>query len=127
MTFSEISNRYGKPTYKVDGREVSKAEYDRLFAADRAALPQVSEARASTAKGKGWPRKSDSMAVHPSQRKEAMAEADKLGVPTHYEDDGRPIIRDRNHNRRLAQALGYHSLDGGYGDASRKSDRRPGY
>ena len=55
----------------------------------------------------GWPKTSDSLAVHPSQAKEAYEQSVKLGVPTEFRPDGRPVLTDPGHQRRFARALGF--------------------
>jgi len=67
-----------------------------------------------------WSRaiKSDAMSVHPSQVKEAMEHCRKMGVPTDYTEDGRPILRDRNHRARFMRANQFFDKDGGYGDVA---------
>lgn len=58
----------------------------------------------------GWPRVSDSMAVHPKQAKEAYEQSVRLGVPTEFLPTGQPVITDPGHQRRYAKALGYVDL-----------------
>jgi len=65
----------------------------------------------------GWPIKSDAMGVHPSQRKSMTAFCDKMGVPTEFGADGRPILRDRAHRAAHMKIRGCFDMDGGYGDA----------
>jgi hypothetical protein len=74
------------------------------------------------------PIKSIAMAVHPDQVQEAAEMDVKLGVPTEYTEDGRPILRDRDHRRRFMQAHGLFDRDAGFGDAApqhHKGDRPP--
>jgi len=56
------------------------------------------------------------MGVHPAQRMEAMAEADRLGIPTEFNEQGQAVFRDRNHRKRYCEAFGYFDRDGGYSD-----------
>ncbi len=55
----------------------------------------------------GWPKTSDSLAVHPKQRAAAVEEANRLGVPTHYDALGRPVLTSQRHLDELAKKLGY--------------------
>lgn len=57
--------------------------------------------------GRGWPRFSDAMGVHPSQVKEAEAADKKLGVPANYAPDGRIEFRNKGHQERWLRAHGY--------------------
>jgi hypothetical protein len=50
---------------------------------------------------------SDTLAVHPNQIKEASDLAKKLGVPTEFLPDGRPIIRSTAHQREYAKKHGF--------------------
>lgn len=109
-------SRRGIDTYLVDGKEVSQEEYDRLFAEEKAALPKIKPARMVGKRGHGWPMKSTALGVNPVQRKAAMAQADALGVPTHFDSEGRAELRDRAHRNKLVRALGYHDRDGGYAE-----------
>ena len=114
-TFKIVSGRLGDGYY-VDGVAVARADFYRLFAADKAKLPQVSEGRLVGKKGHGWPKKSFAIGVHPAQRQEAIDQASALGVPTDFDGEGRAVLTDRAHRKRIAKALGYHDCDGGYGD-----------
>lgn len=58
--------------------------------------------------GAGYPIASEALGVHPIQIPEAVATARKLGVPTDYTKDGRPILRDREHRSRFLKAHGFH-------------------
>lgn len=94
-------------TYEIDGKAVTKAEFDVAFP-DKAV---GAEALC------GWkPIHSDALAVHPSQVDEAVESAKKKGVPTEFLPDGRPILRTRQHRRAYLRAYGYHDRSGGYGD-----------
>ncbi len=55
----------------------------------------------------GWPKTSDSLAVHPKQIQQAMEKARLLGVPTNYTALGQPILTDPGHQKKLTHALGY--------------------
>lgn len=66
-----------------------------------------------------WPMVCEAAGVHPSQRKEAYEASVKLGVPTDYNKEGDPIIRDRSHYKNyLTKVRGFFDRDAGYGDAT---------
>lgn len=60
---------------------------------------------------------STALAVHPKQVKEAMEHAKKMGVPTEFQPDGRPVFTSRQHRKEYMQRYGFYDRDGGYGDA----------
>jgi len=64
-----------------------------------------------------WPMKSNALAVHPTQSKQYMEFADKHGVPTHFDERGRPEWRSKEHKKKYAELVGATDFDGGYGDA----------
>lgn len=64
-----------------------------------------------------YPYLSDALGVAHDQVAEAHAESVRLGVPTEFTDDGRAVIRDRHHRKRLCEELGFFDRDAGYGDA----------
>jgi len=68
-----------------------------------------------------WPIHSETLGVHPSQRKEAIKEACDLGVPTDFDSSGRAILRSRSHRKALCEALGYFDRSAGYGDPTPKN------
>lgn len=54
------------------------------------------------------------MGVHPLDREEAMRVAREGGVPTHYNEDGNPIITSASHQRKLMRLLGMHNKQSYY-------------
>ncbi len=61
-------------------------------------------------KGKGkWPIRSEAVAVHPDQIKEAVAFSKRHGVPTEYDKLGRPEFRSPGHQRRHGKAWGHRN------------------
>lgn len=102
--------------YFVDDREVTKAEYDRVFPSHKIKeiMPQV-----LMETSRSWPRKSDAWGVGSGQKEKAEATMAKLGVPTEYVSDGSggysAVIRNNEHQRKLLKATKMHNLDGGYG------------
>lgn len=91
---------------------------------------QVATPRTRATGNRPWSRgqKSVALAVHPSQVREAVEDAQKKGVPTDFTPDGRPVFRDRDHRKRYHQAYGFFDRDAGYGDAAprlHKGDKAP--
>lgn len=102
--------------YLLDGREVTKEEYDR-------ALPDKPMGGQAPCFFK--PLESDALAVHPDQVKEATADAARKGVPTDFLADGRPVLRTRKHRAAYLKAYGFFDRDAGYGDPADGSSRGP--
>jgi hypothetical protein len=100
----------GRTVYEIDGMRVSRARFYRVFR-------PVSDAGAPGASLLGWkPLSSEAAAVHPDQIEEAREDARRLGVPTEFDPEGRPIFTSRSHRRAYLRAYGFHDRDGGYGD-----------
>jgi hypothetical protein len=98
--------------YKIEGREVTKAEFDAACLTKPLARPPMLGGNTTT----GWPMKSDGMAVHPDQVPEVMARNKKHGVYIDYDTDGCPILPDRGARRELMKIEGLIDRQGGYGD-----------
>lgn len=99
-----VYGRNGAKEWYVDGRQVTKAEFD-------AAFPPKPDFGGSAPAGPaltGWPLHSDALGYHPSQRAEAGAHLAKLGVPTEIDPQGRPVLRNREHRRQVLKALKIH-------------------
>jgi len=109
-TIKVTYDRDGKPTYTVDGKVVSKREFDRVVPSKPIAVP--GKAHLPDA----WPMISEAMGVQPDQIAEAAEHARAGGVPTDFTPDGRAIIRDRGHRRELMKLYRYHDNHGGYSD-----------
>jgi hypothetical protein len=92
--------------YYLDNREVSEQEYR-----DRYPLPEPGDASFVANAGNAWPMKSEGAAVHPSQRAEAIADAEKKGVPTYFDRVGRPVFRSLQHQRNYLRAYRLHNRD----------------
>jgi len=63
-----------------------------------------------------WPMKSRALAVHPTQRRQYERFSEKHGVPTNFDEMGRPIFRTRDHRKKYCELVGATDFDGGYGD-----------
>lgn len=100
-----------KTTYWLEGRQVSKEEFDSAF---------PDQPFGGCAGLIGWkPLHSEALAVHPDLIGEAVADAAKKGVPTEFDADGDPIFTCRSHRARYMNAYGFYDRDGGYSDAQR--------
>lgn len=94
--------------YVLNGREVSREEWlrnakgiDEVLASGVTGLGQSSA---------GWPMRSVSCGVHPSQREQAIEDARRRGVPTDFDERGRAIFTDPGHRKRYARAIGFQDL-----------------
>jgi len=96
--------------YSINGRPVSRARFRR---GAKGITPGAPPRIASAA---NWPLCSDAVGVHPSQRREAYEDSIKRGVPTEFNEQGQAVFTSRQHRKRYCRAIGYHDLDGGYGD-----------
>jgi hypothetical protein len=63
-----------------------------------------------------WPLCSDALGVHPSQVGEAVAHAQKIGVPTEFNSEGQAVFTSAAHRKRYARAVGFRDRNGGYSD-----------
>lgn len=102
-----------KTKYYIDGKEVTKKDFKSLY---------PDKPLGGNASLIGWkPLKSTALAVDPTQVKEAIEDARKKGVPTHFEEDGRPVFTSREHRKQYCIQYGFHDRDAGYSDAQRGS------
>ncbi len=93
--------------YFVDGVEVSKKEFDRVFPD---AKPEVGTGIVRKTCN-AWPMKSDGVAVHPKDRAAAIADAKRLGVPTYFDRQGRAVFESLGHQRRYLKLKGFFNKD----------------
>lgn len=111
----------GKKTYylgvtKDSMKECTEEEFDAAFPAKikdllKTQTPQNTLMQTS----KAWPRKSDALGVHPSQKAAAEAQSINFGVPTEFDGKtGQAILRDNAHQRELQKAMGWQNNDAGY-------------
>lgn len=89
-------------TYFIDGTEVSKEAFEVDFPPQPIASALGDGSRAP----EFVPIHSEALGYHPRQRAEATKYLAGLGVPTEIDSMGRPVLRDRQHRRRLLKALG---------------------
>lgn len=97
-----------EPRYYRGGKEVTREEFlqgsaglEEIFASGETGMGQTPA---------GWPMVSNSLGVHPKQRKEAIDQAARLGVPTEFNERGQAVLRDPMHRKRLTRALGFQDL-----------------
>lgn len=109
-----------KTTYLIDGKSVSKEEFDATHEQVKAALPLASLKQSGADSLIGWkPLHSEAMAVHPDLIGEAVADAQAKGVPTAFDAEGRPVFTSRSHRAEYCRRYGFFDRDGGYSDAQR--------
>ncbi len=116
MKFRQIGNEE-RTRYFVDGRQVEKAEFDRLMAEEKAGLPQIGDDPEMTG-NRPWSRPivSDALQVHPRQVQAVRERNAKHGLDVEYRPDGKPVLRDRAQRRKLLRIEGKHDNQGGYSD-----------
>ena len=101
---------YANPMrFYIGDREVAEAEFHSTF-------PDKKIGKMTGKMMTEFNRPSDALAVHPDQVQEAYDDSVKRGVRTEYLADGRPIMRDRQHQKRFLAAYGHYNKDGGFGD-----------
>lgn len=103
--------------YSLNGRKVDRQE----FLKHSAGLKGILKARKFNTISTGWPLHSDALGVNPDQRQEAYEESVRMGVPTHFDEEGCAILISRQHKRRYCEANGMFDRDAGYGDAAPKN------
>jgi len=64
-----------------------------------------------------WPMKSEGMGVNPDQIGAALKVPGAKAHGHEYDKSGAMIFRDRKHRKQCMRDVGYHDLDGGFGDA----------
>lgn len=109
---------YSKPPrYYLDGKEVSKREFDKNTPSHDPLDGDC--ATAFKESSKAWPRLSDGWGVGAGQKEEAEAMYAKKGVPTELRPDGAggylAVIRNNAHGRELNKAFKRHNNHGGFG------------
>lgn len=101
----------GVRTYMIDGKVVTKKEFDAILPSKPISVPLAAHTPGA------WPMVSEAMAVQSWQVEEAMAHDAKLGVPTEYDREiSGPIFRDQAHRKAYLKAHGMRDNHGCYGD-----------
>jgi hypothetical protein len=100
-----------KVRYYIDGHEVTKKRFEKVF-------PDKPLNLSGDAGITAWnkPILSNAMACHPSQIPEMMERNRKAGVHVDYNSEGQPILRSRGDRRNLMRVEQVHDKQGGYGD-----------
>jgi hypothetical protein len=112
-----IYHQFGPNEYFLDGKPVSHKKFNKAVKAKPIGVPMLAGNTASA-----WPMKMESLAVHPSQIKEAMERNKKYGVTVSYDKNGTPIVPDRAARRDLMKVEhqnipgGIRDRSGGYGE-----------
>lgn len=96
--------------YYVNGKEVTREEFDEAFPAKPLGVPDGHRLGC-------WPLGSDALAINPKNIAKHAARDKELGVPTEYDEMGRPQFGSRGHRKAYSKAYGVHDNEGGYGDA----------
>ena len=110
MTVSQMeSTKVSDGVHKLPSGQVVRRDFQK-------------EMRTIATNSTGWPIHSRAMGVHPSQIGEAKERAQKIGVPTEFDNKGKAIFTDRSHRKKYCEKLGYFDQDGGYGDPQPKSN-----
>ncbi len=112
---------YGNPIrYYVEGKEVAKAEFDKVFPGHPVKGGRVPNTLMETSKA--WPRLSDALGVGAGEKAKAEEVFRKKGVPTEFVPDGgggySAVMRNNAHQRDVLKALGMHNNDAGYGQVT---------
>ena len=63
-----------------------------------------------------WPMESYAAGVHPKEIPEMVEFDKKHGVPTHYSEDGDPILTSPKHRRKYCEAHGMFDRNAGLSD-----------
>jgi hypothetical protein len=102
--------------YFIQGREVTKAQFDKALPDGEAGIDTRAERKS---RKRAWPIKSEGAAVHPKQRMEAIEFAKKRGVPTYHDRHGRPVFTSQRHQDAYLKLVGMHNRRGISGGQSR--------
>jgi hypothetical protein len=94
-----------KIKYRVNGQEVSRQKF---LSKRSKGVPLVNRAWSK-------PITPEAAGVHPSQVAAAMEHDRRMGVPTDYTSDGKPIIKSAEHYRKYLRANGLFDRAGRYG------------
>lgn len=84
----------------------------RFFRYDHASNSVVEVSRRAEAGMPRYPLPLEVLAVHPAQIHQQRELDRAMGVPTDYQPDGSPVMRDAGHYRRYRKAHGYHFRNG---------------
>jgi hypothetical protein len=108
------------PRYYIDGVQLTEAEF-------RERAPDNTGQGPLLVEGYVKPWLGDSVAVDPTQIKEAMESARAKGVPTEFAPDGRIKWQSRDHQKRYCQAYGFYNKDENWSGRGRAPEPEPNY
>lgn len=93
-------------TYRIDGEELTEEQFRKIMAKRRRAsgAPAVHLGLRHSKR-----LVSEAAAVHPDDRMKAEEVASRLGVPTHFDSQGRPEFTSFRHQRRYLRTQGLHN------------------
>lgn len=96
------------PEYLIDGRVVSKAQFDAEFP-DHEIIPGTVPIGHQPG---AWPLESVALACHPKQVQAMNERNARNGVSTRYKPDGTAVIPDRGDRKKLLRLEGLHDNNG---------------
>ena len=67
-----------------------------------------------------WPMKSDALAVHPLDAKNAEKDARARGVPTEFTKGGEPVFTGKQHRKEYCEKYRVYDKNGGFSDPQRR-------
>lgn len=116
MRFRNWKDRHGEH-YQVDGKEVTKEEYDSLMEEARSGIPKVKGGKPGDSLV-AWKRPIESMAAqcHPKQVEEYRESLHKKGICVDVTPDGKPVFTNSRQRKKFLKSQGLHDNNGGYGD-----------
>ena len=102
-----------KVTYKIDGKEVSEKEYERLRKS-RGIYGGATRARIARGKQVKFPVYNDALGIHPKQKAQFEARNALHGTNVKYTNDGRAIIESETQLKRQMKLDGRIDRKGYY-------------
>lgn len=97
-----------EPEYVIDGQVVTAEEFVAAFP-EQQGVPMFGNST------KGWPMRSEAMAVHRKQIPEVLARNKKHGLSIPYDRTGRPILADAGQRKALMKVERYIDRNSFYG------------
>jgi hypothetical protein len=138
VTFHAIITKT-ETVYLIDGYEVPREVYDafrpsKMFPAESGLSLDEAQKRLDAIKAEtdkrpradrgpyfalaidgAHPLRSDALAVHPKQIKQAAARNKRHGINVEYDRHGRPVFTDANQRRKLMKLEGVRQMNSYYG------------
>jgi len=97
-------------------KPLSKINRPELCPVDQFVMVRDFGAEAGYHKAGNWPMTSVAAGVAADQAVEAAADASKMGVPTHFNEQGDAVFTSAKHRKDFCRAYGMHDRNGGYSD-----------